>query len=197
MTGDVPAHRLIDLGLARRVGQMIVAANDMGDAHVVIVDDDRQHIGRRCRPSAAARGRRVPCWRRRPCPAPCRRRSSRRPGALEPDHRRDARRRLGRIAVAPAPVVAHRPAFGARLLAHLLEFLRARVAAIGAARGEQLLGDLAMARGARELLIDLAVPIEPEPVQPVDDRVDRRLGSSARGRCPRCATGTVPPKWLA
>ena len=26
---------------------MIVAADDVGDAHVVIVDDDREHIGRR------------------------------------------------------------------------------------------------------------------------------------------------------
>ena len=42
----VPAERLIDLGLARRVGQMIVAADDMRHAHVVIVDDDRQHVGR-------------------------------------------------------------------------------------------------------------------------------------------------------
>ena len=44
---DSPAERLIDLHLPRRVGEMIVAANDMGDAHVVIVDDDGEHIGRR------------------------------------------------------------------------------------------------------------------------------------------------------
>ena len=44
--GHVPAQRLIDLHLPRGVGQMVVAANDMGDAHVVIVDDDGEHIGR-------------------------------------------------------------------------------------------------------------------------------------------------------
>ena len=43
---NVPAERLIDLHLPRGVGQMIVAANDMGHAHVVIVDDDGEHVGR-------------------------------------------------------------------------------------------------------------------------------------------------------
>ena len=43
---NVPAEGLIDLGLPRGVGQMIVAANDVRHAHVVIVDDDREHIGR-------------------------------------------------------------------------------------------------------------------------------------------------------
>ncbi len=44
---DFPAERLVDLRLACCVGEMIVAANDVGDAHVVIVHDDRQHIRRR------------------------------------------------------------------------------------------------------------------------------------------------------
>ena len=43
---NVPAQGLIDLGLSRGVGQMVVAANDVRDAHVVIVDDDREHVGR-------------------------------------------------------------------------------------------------------------------------------------------------------
>ena len=33
-------------GLARGVGQVIVAADDVGDAHVVVVDDDGMHVGR-------------------------------------------------------------------------------------------------------------------------------------------------------
>ena len=41
---------------------------------------------------------------------------------------------------------------------------------------DQLLGDLAVAVGARELVDRLAVPIEPEPGQPVEDRGDRRVG---------------------
>jgi len=44
--GKRPFQRVIDLLLARGVDQMIVATDDMGHAHVVIVDDDRKHIGR-------------------------------------------------------------------------------------------------------------------------------------------------------
>jgi hypothetical protein len=36
----VPAQRLVDLRLARGVGQVVVAADDVGDAHVVVVDHD-------------------------------------------------------------------------------------------------------------------------------------------------------------
>ena len=42
-----PAQRLIDLGLAEGVVEMVVAADDMGDAHVVIVHHHREIIGRR------------------------------------------------------------------------------------------------------------------------------------------------------
>jgi hypothetical protein len=47
ITGTVPAERLVDLRLARGVGEVIVAADDVGDAHVVIVDHDGEHVGRR------------------------------------------------------------------------------------------------------------------------------------------------------
>ena len=47
MTGTVPAERLVDLRLARGIGEVIVAADDVGDAHVVVVDHDREHVGRR------------------------------------------------------------------------------------------------------------------------------------------------------
>ncbi len=42
----VPAERLVDLHLPRGVGQVVVAADDVGDAHVVVVDDDGEHVGR-------------------------------------------------------------------------------------------------------------------------------------------------------
>ena len=47
MSGTLPAERLVDLRLAGGVGQMVVAADDVGDAHVVVVDDDGEHVGRR------------------------------------------------------------------------------------------------------------------------------------------------------
>ena len=45
--GDVPAHGLVNRDLPERVAQMVVTANDVGDVHVVIIDHDGQHIGRR------------------------------------------------------------------------------------------------------------------------------------------------------
>ena len=91
---------------------MIVAADDMGHAHVVIVDDDGEHIGR---VAVGAQQHeivellvgeddlalhlvvddRLALLR-----------------GAEPDDGRDAGRRLGRVAVAPAAVVAHRLALG-------------------------------------------------------------------------------------
>ncbi len=41
-----PVERLIELGLEKRVVQMLVAADHMGHAHVVVVDDDREVVGR-------------------------------------------------------------------------------------------------------------------------------------------------------
>lgn len=43
----LPTHSLVKLNLAETVGEVIVAANDMGDAHVMIVHHYRKHIGRR------------------------------------------------------------------------------------------------------------------------------------------------------
>src|SRR6202042_3555984 len=79
------------------------------------------------------------------------------------DHGLDACRRFGRIAVAPAAVVTHRLALETGLLAHLLQLSHAGVTAIGAARGEQLLGDLAMALCTLKLADRLAVPVQAEP----------------------------------
>ena len=42
-----PAHRADDRQLAEGVVEMVVAADDVGHAHVVVVDDDREHVGRR------------------------------------------------------------------------------------------------------------------------------------------------------
>jgi hypothetical protein len=46
-TGALPAQRRVDLGLARRVHQVIIAANHMGDAHIMVVHHDGEIISRR------------------------------------------------------------------------------------------------------------------------------------------------------
>ena len=45
--GTSQPQRLVDLRLAGGIGEVVVAADDVGDAHVVVVDHDRQHVGRR------------------------------------------------------------------------------------------------------------------------------------------------------
>ncbi len=40
-----PAHEIVDRELTRGVRQMVVAAQDLRDAHVVIVNDHGQHVG--------------------------------------------------------------------------------------------------------------------------------------------------------
>ena len=42
-----PVERAVDLRLAEGVVQVVVAADHVRDAHVVIVDDDREIVGRR------------------------------------------------------------------------------------------------------------------------------------------------------
>ena len=41
------AERLVEENLARRVGDVVVAADDVGDAHVHVVDDDAEVVDRR------------------------------------------------------------------------------------------------------------------------------------------------------
>ena len=119
-------------------------------AHVVIVDHDGQHVGRI---AVAAQQHEVVEVLVLPDHAALdlildhgfaglRR--------LEADRGLDAGRRFGRIAVAPQAVIEAGAAFGARGLAHRLEFVLRGVAAIGLARGQQLLGHFAVARGAAE-----------------------------------------------
>jgi hypothetical protein len=191
-----PAHRVDDLQLARGVVEMIVAADHMGDAHVEIVDHDREHIGRRAVGPQQHHVVELLVGEAHIALhdvvhdglAGLRR--------LEPDNERRARRRFARIAVAPASVVAHGLAGGALLRAHLFEFLRGREAAIGFAFREQLFGDLAMPAGAGELIDGLAVPVEPQPFEPARiaataSGVERsRSVSSMRSR-------NVPPVWRA
>ncbi len=42
-----PAHGVIDDDLAGSVGQVVIAADDVGDTHVVVIDDHGEHVGRR------------------------------------------------------------------------------------------------------------------------------------------------------
>src|SRR5680860_971689 len=82
------------------------------------------------------------------------------------------------VAVAPRAVIAGCAALGPRSVAHGLKLLRRRIAAIGLAFGKQLLGALAMALRARQLVDGLAVPIELEPPQAVENGENGAFGGA-------------------
>ena len=46
INGQGPIHRIVNQHLSRGIVQMIVTANNMGDAHIKIIDHNRQHINR-------------------------------------------------------------------------------------------------------------------------------------------------------
>jgi hypothetical protein len=151
MSGNVchdrhlPAERLINLGLAGTIVEVVVTTDDVGNAHVMVVHNDCQHVcGRAVRtqqdevvevlilPNDASLDLILddgfPRERR-----------------LEPDHRTDARRRVLWIKVAAAAVIKARAAFRPGLFAHRGQLIRAAIAPVSMPGGEQLLGHLTMA----------------------------------------------------
>ena len=148
---------------------MLVAADHVGDIHFVIVDDDREIVGRgavRAQDDQVVELLVLDRYLAHHMVADRRRAFARR---LEADRRKHAGRGLGRVAVAPGAVIADRALLGLGPLAHRLQFCRRAVAAIGAASGEQTLRDLGVMRGAGELVDDVAVPLDTEPGEAVDD----------------------------
>ena len=164
-----PAHRLDDLQLPRGIVQMVVPADDMRHAHVLIVHHHRQHIGRRA--VGAQQDHVVEIFigeghvalddvvhdglaglRR-----------------AQADDERFAVFLRSRRAIAPAAVVAYRLSGGALGLAHFVQFFCGGIAAIGFAFRQQLFRHLAMPPGARELINGLPIPVQTHPLQPVQD----------------------------
>ncbi len=175
---------------------MVVTSDDMGDAHVVVVDHDGQHIHRG---SVGSHEDAVVEILVGPGHAALyfvvEHRLAVERGA-KAQHGLDVGRSLARIAIPPTAVVAGRALFAACRLAHLLELGGCRVAAIGAARVEHLLRHLLVALGALRLVDDVAVPIEAEPAQPVEDRVDggRRRAFAVGILDPQQHGAAVPPR---
>ena len=169
------AERLEDVDLARGVVDVIVAADDVGDVHVHVVDDDREVVGRRAVGALddeivelgvvdddLALDRVVDD------DAPVER-------VPEAD---DGLAPVGRDvgAVAPRAVVAGLPALGARPLAHRVDLLGRRPAAVGVTVVEQPLHDLAVAIEALGLEERPLVVLEAEPGHAVEDRLHGLVG---------------------
>src|SRR5215831_3839880 len=145
--GHFPAERVINLGLPGSVVEMVIAANDMGNAHVMVVDDDRQHIGRR---TVGPEQNEVVEIFILPCNASLHlilNDGFAGQWSLKPDHWVNTCRYVLGIAVTAAPVVEPCEALRARFFSHRGEFVGAAVTTIRVSGSEQLLGDLAVTGG--------------------------------------------------
>jgi hypothetical protein len=173
-----PAERDVDLSLAGGIGEVVDAADHVGHAHVVVVDDDGEIVGRR---TVGAQDDEVVEILVLDHDAALDEIVDHRfaaVGGAKPDGIGPVLRGFGGIAVAPRALVAQRATFGEGAGANGLEFLRRAVAAVGIAGGNQGLDNRAVAVGAGILRYRLALPVEAEPGQPVEDGRDRRLGGT-------------------
>ena len=80
-------------------------------------------------------------------------------------------------------------ALGLRRLAPRGEFFLRQIAAIGRAALDEVVRDFGMARLELRLVIGLAVALDAEPAQAVEDRLDRRLGRAG-------AVGILDPQQI-
>ena len=173
--GDQP-RGIVNLQLPGRVGQVVVATNDVADPHVVIVDDDRQHIGRRAVAAQQHHVVEIAISSRDVALHEVMHHGLTLQRHLDADHRLGPWRRLGRISIAPAAIIELRGAFRPGPLAHFRQLLRRCEAQIGIARLEELLRDRGVAGAVGELGDGITIPIEPEPLQAIVDGLDGGLG---------------------
>ncbi len=169
------AERLVDVDLARRVVDVVVAADHVGDAHVDVVDDHREVVGRE---TVRTEDHEVVEFGVAPLDA-----------ALDLVVEHDcARGRIAEadhavgivaqrfVAIAVVAVVARLLAARHRRGAHRLDLLLRLVRVIRLAGLEQILGRLPVTIHAQGLVERALVRGEAEPVHALDDRIDRHLG---------------------
>ena len=169
-------HRAQDNQLAKGVVKVVVATDNMGNAHIVIIDHHREHIGRRAIRAqqheiielgighgdlalhqigdgslALARG-------------------------LDPHHEGEICGSRSGIGVAPFAGDAEGTALGLRGFTALGQFLRREIAAIGLPCRQQLMRHFGMALGAGKLEYGRFVATKAQPIKAVENGLNRGLG---------------------
>ena len=189
-TRRLGAERAEDVDLARRVVDVVVAADHVRDAHVEVVDDDAEVVGRhavgaqRCtRSSSSALAISIrPFTRSSQATLPSSGFLKRITGA------RPAGGVCRRVLGPPAAVVARLFAARDLLRAQRVELLASSCSSDRRGpRASSRSSDLAVALHALHLEERAFVVVEAEPRHRVEDRLHRLPAWSARGRCPRCA----------
>ncbi len=171
------AQRFVDVDLARGVVDVIVAADDVGDAHVPVVDHHREVVGGK---AVRAEDHHVVEFAVADLDAALDavvEHHAAFGGVLEADHP------VGIVAVRQvqiprAAVVARLLLGGHRRLAHRVEFFLALVGVVRLALGHQLLGHLAITIDAVGLVDRAFVVVQAQPVHRLQNRVDGGLGAA-------------------
>ena len=148
---------------------MVVAANDVSNAHIVIVDHNRVHVGWIAIGTQDDEVIEIGIGK---CHVPLNNIGDN-GGAItwcfDPDGRSHTFRSVCRIAVAPPSIVERASALSASLFAHLFQFLGGGIATIGLAEPDQFFCDLAVSVGAGILRNRIAVPGQSQPTQAVEN----------------------------
>jgi hypothetical protein len=194
VVGLGPAHAVIDRQLAEGIQEVVVAANDVGDAHVVIVDHHGQHVGGRAVGAEQDQVVDVGIGARDCALHVVGDGEFADVGHAEADDRRCAGgKRAGWVAPGGAEgteefghaggVCIRQAAFGGFLLLERFGLVAAGLKLLGGdgamvcgAAFHQLVGNLGVARGALGLEHGRLVAAEAEPVEAVEDGVDGGLG---------------------
>ena len=193
--GQGPTEDPEQLGLAEGVGQVVVAADDMGHPHVVVVDDHRQHIGRRAVGAQQDHVVQLVVGHRHRALDQVFDHGFTVGGHLQADGRLGALGGFGRVAVPPAAIIELRAAFLAGGLAHFPEFLGRAETLVSLVFGQQLTRHLGVTLGVEKLRNRVAVPIQPQPLKTVINGIDGLFGGTLAVRIldaqQKSAAGTV------
>ena len=172
---DLPAERLVDQGLAGGVVEMIVAANHVGHAHVVVIDHHGQVIGRRT--VGAQQDQVVQILVLEP-DVPLHLVGHHRVAGLRTLQAHDKGAVRGVVGGDVAPGRTDHPALGPRRLALGVQLLRRHVVAIGFAAGQELVHGGAMQVGPGGLEHRRLVGLKAQPLQALEDDAHGGLGGA-------------------
>ena len=165
---------LIDQGLTGGIVQVVIAANDVGDAHVVVIDDDCQIVGRRSVGAQQHQIVQILVVEGHGALDQILDDGVAIGGATEANHEGLVVHLRTRRPVAPGR--AQGLSVGAGLLALGLGLFARHEAAIGPALGHQILYRLPVPVGSGELEHRFGIGVEAQPVEAMQDGRYRRLG---------------------
>ena len=160
---QVPTGCVVNLRLTKGVVQVIVAPDNVGHAHVVIIHTNGEHVGRRAVSTQQDEVVDLRVLYFDPALNHILDHQGALGRCLHTNDKGRTRGRFGRIAVAPAAIVAGVAALSLGGLAHLGQLFGRGEALVGAALGQHLLRDVPVTIGAGGLEHRVFIVIQTHP----------------------------------